>query len=102
MRQFWQCASLGLGFASAYFLARGSFAITPEAVAAMGGTYWDFNPTFIVALAHQAAEGRAGFALLALSVAFQLPTLRRSQEREGKGRPVIGALLGLALAMGAY
>lgn len=57
---------------SAIFLARGSLGLSPQAIAALAGTYAGYNSLLVQSLAQQTADYRAGVILLMLAFLLQM------------------------------
>lgn len=72
LRTFIQVLALITTLGSAIFLAKGSFGLSAQDIAALGGTYWGHNPPLIRSLAQQTADYRAGVILLVLAFSLQM------------------------------
>ena len=72
LRTFIQILALVTTLESAIFLAKGSFGLSAQDIAALGGTYLGYNPHLIRALARQTADYRAGLILLVLAFSLQM------------------------------
>jgi len=72
LRTFIQILALITTLESAIFLARGSLALSAQAITALGGTYVGYNPHLIQSLAQQTADYRAGVILLGLAFSLQM------------------------------
>lgn len=72
LRTFIQVLALITTLESAIFLAKGSFGLSAQDIAALGGTYWGHNPHLIRSFAQQTADYRAGVILLLLAFSLQM------------------------------
>lgn len=72
LRTFIQILALVTTLESAIFLAKGSFGMSAQDIAALGGTYFGYNPHLIRSLAQQTADYRAGVILLVLAFSLQM------------------------------
>jgi hypothetical protein len=72
LRTFIQILALITTLESAIFLARGSLGLSGETIAALGGTYYDYNPHLVQSLAQQTADYRAGVILLVVAFSLQM------------------------------
>ena len=75
MRTFLQVLSLSLVLVSSIFLIRSVLTADVKQMAALSGTYWNFNPHMIQSLAQQKADTMVGFILLLLSFLLQTANL---------------------------
>ena len=72
LRTFIQVLALVTTLGSAIFLAKGSFGLSAQDIAALGGTYWGHNLHLIRSLTQQTADYRAGVILLVLAFTLQM------------------------------
>lgn len=57
---------------SSYFLLKGSLGLTPQEIASLSGTYWDYNSSLVSSLSSQASYTDVGFFLMLLAFFLQL------------------------------
>jgi len=72
LRTFIQILALVTTLESAIFLAKVSFGLSAQDIAALGGTYASYNPHLMRSLVQQAADYRAGIILLVLAFSLQM------------------------------
>ena len=72
LRTFIQILALVTTLESAIFLAKGSFGLSAQDIAALGGTYVGYNLHLIRSLVQQTADYRAGVILLVLAFSLQM------------------------------
>lgn len=75
-----QLAAACIGIIGSIFFAIGVMRQTVEAMARLSGTYWDWNPHFIAALAAQKADYLFGGALISTAFVLQLASFFASNE----------------------
>ena len=72
-----QATTLVLTFESAFFLLKGNFWLTPQAIAVLSQPFWDNNPFIVESLANQYGDTRIGGILLILAFLVQIIALGR-------------------------
>jgi hypothetical protein len=82
MRTFIQITSILLTLESAIFLAKGSLGLSPQAIAELSTTPWDYNPGLINNLAQQRADNAVGVLFLIVAIALQLWDIFRPARQE--------------------
>lgn len=105
VRVFLQATSVALGLLSAWFLGRGGFGLTPDIIAEVASTEFDYNPHVVESLAAQAADTRVGTLLVVLSVLVQLWSLAPHSARSASAKRnaiVLALLLCFAIGFAAH
>ncbi len=75
LRTFIQVLALVTTLESAIFLAKGSFGLSAQDIAALGATHWGYSPPLIRSLTQQTADYRAGVILLVLAFSLQMANI---------------------------
>ena len=105
MRTFLRFTSIFLTLGSAILVARGSVALTPQGIAELATSKWDYNPEVIGNLAQQKVDTAVGVVLLLLAFALQMLDVLRavpSGDAPARRGPILGALAASAvLVVGA-
>jgi hypothetical protein len=89
-----------IGIVGSLFFAIGVMRQSVEAMAALSGSYWDWNPDMPPALAAQKADYLFGGGLIVLAFMFQLasffvPTANALSESQGLTAPWLAAVFTL-------
>ena len=105
MRTFLQVLSLTLVLVSSVFLIRSVLTADVTQMAALSGTYWNFNPHMIQNLARQKADTVLGFIFLLLSFLLQAVNLlwpmRISEFGVSREGAIIAVITSLVLLLAA-
>lgn len=94
--------SVCIGLISAFVLGRGGFAVSPEQMAQLASTKWDYNSEALAALASQAADTRVGTALVVLSVLLELWSLQQRVSNTARTSKRNAVLLALGLSVAVW
>jgi cobalamin synthase len=97
--QVYQVLSLLVTTEAAVFLARAGIGLSPTAIRALSGTYFNSNPHLAAALCKQEADTRAGLYLLLLGVATGVLSLRPTAQTASPFE-LLGALVAAVVFYG--
>jgi hypothetical protein len=105
IRTFIQITSLVLTLEAAIFLAKGNLGLSPQAIAEISSTKWDYNSDLISSLAQQRADTWVGVVLLLgaffLQMANALWPMRYVDFDVHKGAAAYAVVFSVVLGFGA-